>query len=353
MMKRLSAFSMSAFICALLLWIPGVSAQQDPAQETVLIGTKTADDMSIKLEIEPSKSMWMLMGDNWMERAPAAGEKYHFEVKSVDPISGTRISYTDITLSVINNTTGEKMEGELHPMWGGSGLHYAMNGPLPGDGQYTATIKVGPPAFVRGSTFRDRWMSSVTVEFPFTFEGGQVVSGPVIEEGAVSPVPSGKEKEFHILLGEQAVDDLIVEVELEDAASMQMLMGGSWMIREPAPGEIHFEVKLTDPGSNTRLPYTNVKLTVIDDESSEKTEADLHPMWGGSGLHYGANGQFPGSGPFTILVDLGQAEFARGPKDKDKWLQPVQVRFSYDPSATAVAPATWGQIKARSSFLPF
>jgi hypothetical protein len=60
-------------------------------------------------------------------------------------------------------------------MWGGSGLHYAANGALPGDGTYTATVVVSAPTFARDATKdRELWMRPVEAQFRFRLENGLV-----------------------------------------------------------------------------------------------------------------------------------------------------------------------------------
>lgn len=148
---------------------------KDPAKETVLIGVKEAGGMSIKLEIEPAQAMYMPMHGSWMEMKPEKGEIYHFEVKPEDPGSKTRLSYAVVKFRAVNTSNGKVVEKELHPMWGGSGLHYAGNGALPGDGAYTATVTVEPPTFARGPKNKDMWRNSTQVELRFTMRKGRVV----------------------------------------------------------------------------------------------------------------------------------------------------------------------------------
>lgn len=158
---------------------------KDPTKMTVLIGVQTVaagtpDEMRIMLELEPAKTMLMPSGAHGgmaMEMAPAPEQKYHFEVKPEDPKSKTRISYASVRFMAMNTDNGKKVEAELHPMWGGSGLHYAANGALPGDGSYTATVVVGPPTFSRDATKdRDRWMRPVEGKFRFRLEKDLVIT---------------------------------------------------------------------------------------------------------------------------------------------------------------------------------
>ncbi len=117
----------------------------------------------------------MLMGSpgKWQETGVFPGQSYHVEVKPIDPKSKTRISGADVTFEAVNKDTGKKVKGSLHPMWGGSGLHYAFNSGLAGDGTYEAWITVGVPAFARGLDDK-RWMEPATGKFHFKLAGGRL-----------------------------------------------------------------------------------------------------------------------------------------------------------------------------------
>ena len=151
------------------LKVKALSPAEDATQTTVLIGRNTADNMTVILELEPAKGMWMQMGKPpmWMEHPVAKGELFHVEVKPVDPGSRTRIAYADVKFSAVNRDNKKKVSGALQPMWGGSGLHYAYNSPLAGDGTYEATITVGVPAFGRDAKNKDLWSKPVTSKFHF------------------------------------------------------------------------------------------------------------------------------------------------------------------------------------------
>ena len=159
------------------LKVKALSPAEDATQTTVLIGRNTADNMTVILELEPAKGMWMQMGKPpmWMEHPVAKGEIFHVEVKPVDPGSKTHIAYADVKFSAVNRDNKKKVSGTLHPMWGGSGLHYAYNSPLAGDGVYEATVTVGVPTFARGAKNKDMWVKPVTSKFHFKLAGGKLV----------------------------------------------------------------------------------------------------------------------------------------------------------------------------------
>ncbi len=206
----LAAAVMAAVIAAGAAAAEGAEAQikvlaspKDPARETVLIGRALASDMIIQLELEPSKGMWMAMTasvqlemDNsrgrwvvlttppkWAGHAIKKGELYHVAVKPIDPRSKTRIPYAEVKFKAVNRDTGKRVEDRLHPMWGGSGLHYAFNSGLAGDGTYEATVTVGVPTFARDFKDKQRWMHPRAAKFHFKLAGGKLteVSEPKVK----------------------------------------------------------------------------------------------------------------------------------------------------------------------------
>ncbi len=145
------------------------------AEHGVLVGRASAGGMLIQMELERANGMWMLKGKpaNWMEMGVAPGQLYHVEVKPIDPKSKTRIPYAVVTFMAINKDTGKKVQGSLHAMWGGSGLHYAINSGLAGDGTYEAKVTVGVPTFARGMSDK-RWMEPITASFHFKLTDGKL-----------------------------------------------------------------------------------------------------------------------------------------------------------------------------------
>jgi Fe2+ transport protein len=152
-----------------------LSSAEDTATKTVLIGRNLTDNMLVTFEIEAAKSMWMKMGTKWTEHRVGKGELYHVEVKPVDPKSNTRIPNAEVAFSAVNRSNQKKVSGTLHPMWGGSGLHYAANSPLAGDGTYETTITIGVPNFGRAPADKELWIKPVSTRFHFKLTNGKIV----------------------------------------------------------------------------------------------------------------------------------------------------------------------------------
>ena len=154
-----------------------LAAPEDATQTTVLVGRASAGNMIVIFELEAAKAMWMQMGkpSKWVEHPVAKGEIFHVEVKPVDPKSKTRIAYAEVKFSAVNRDNKKRVSGTLHPMWGGSGLHYAANSPLAGDGRYETTITVGVPTFGRATADRNLWTQPVSATFHFKLTDGKLI----------------------------------------------------------------------------------------------------------------------------------------------------------------------------------
>jgi len=164
-----------------------LAAAEDATQKTVLVGRNVADNMIVIFELEAAKGMWLRMGTppKWTEHPVGKGEIFHVEVKPVDPGSNTRISYAEVRFSAVNRDNKKKVSGTLHPMWGGSGLHYAVNSPLAGDGTYEAMVTVGAPGFGRDAKNKELWTKPVSTRFHFKLAGGRLVE-------VTEPAPESK-----------------------------------------------------------------------------------------------------------------------------------------------------------------
>lgn len=152
-----------------------LAAAEDPTQKTILVGRAPVGGMVITFELEPAKTMWMKMGKRWTSHAPATGEVFHVEVKPVDSRSKTRIAYADVAFEAVNRDSKRTVNLTLHPMWGGSGLHYAANSALAGDGVYRATVTVKVPTFSRDIKDKELWMQPARANFHFKLVGGKLV----------------------------------------------------------------------------------------------------------------------------------------------------------------------------------
>jgi hypothetical protein len=202
-----------------------------------------------------------------------------------------------------------------------------MDGSPLEDGEYLATVTADTPQFMRGESNKHLWMDPISADFRFQIRKGKILSNSVVIERHVDPLPAGHDKDFHVVVGDDVFEGMGVKVEFEDAS--QMYMPNGMAMPAPDPDDIHLEVKLTDlvVNSNTRIPYSDVNITLDNGVDSPVTH-DLHAMWGGSGLHYGVNAVVA-PGTYDVTVDIGVPAFARSADDEFLYRPlPISATFS-------------------------
>lgn len=135
-----------------------------------------------------------------------------------------------------------------------------------------------------------------------------------------------------VLIGRVATGAMILQLELEGAEAMWMQMGSPpvWGTHTPSADErFHVEFKLTDPKSNTRIPYAKITFAAMNKENGKTMTLLLPPMWGKSGLHYSVNSPLLGDGAYAATVTVDVPTFERELKDKDLWSKPVSAKFHF------------------------
>ena len=135
-----------------------------------------------------------------------------------------------------------------------------------------------------------------------------------------------------VLIGRTRVEDMVIQLELEPAKAMPTVKGSPPKVTEHDVGEgelYHIKVTPIDPRSKTRIPYSNVTFQAFNKDNGREVKAELQPMWNHNGLHYAFNSGLGGDGVYESKVIVGVPTFARDPKDPDRWMQPVAVKFHF------------------------
>lgn len=99
----------------------------------------------------------------------------------------------------------------------------------------------------------------------------------------------------------------------------------------PSPSETHhLEVK-PETVEGYRLPYMKVTVEIIDKETNENKNMELHPMFGGN-FHYGVNVVLQPK-QYLLRFHLDAPTFARTHARENQWIQPIEAEFTFDASA--------------------
>lgn len=162
---------------------------------------------------------------------------------------------------------------------------------------------------------------------PVRFAVAALAAASVVVAGAASvraeAIRAGDE------IGVRTVGGMKIEAELEQPEAMQMLMGGSWMIQQPASGETHhFEVVLEDPRFGGRIPYAGVSARFVSQATKASFTKRLEPMYG-KNLHYGANVALAPGG-YRVTISVRPPALARVGEAVNRWLKPVSATFAFE-----------------------
>lgn len=252
----------------------------------IKVGEVVKEGMIIEVEAENAESMWMLMGDRSMDMMQE-GMTHHLMVKlMVDPALAAqqiRVSrHTESISSAQVTATVKDVNGKVvvaptqfYPMLSDSGFHYGRNLALPRAGDFTVSLDIQPPSFTRSNKQKERWITPITQEFSYRWDGNGI--------------------EDEVEIGEVvATDGMKIELETEHPETMLVRMGGQWMKMKPTATDTHhMEVKLEDTtitgDLHEKLHSAKVQLIVVNDVTGKEHTFNLHEMYGGSGYHYATN----------------------------------------------------------------
>ena len=148
---------------------------------------------------------------------------------------------------------------------------------------------------------------------------------------ATRVIPSDPTRET-VLIGRTRVEDMIIQLEIEPAKAMWVVTGSPAKPSEQAVEEgglYHVKVTPIDPRSKSRIPYASVKFEAANKDNGRVVDSELRPMWGSSGLHYAFNTQLEEDGTYETKVIVGVPTFARSPKYRGRWAQPVAAKFHF------------------------
>lgn len=132
--------------------------------------TPTVGDYRFGLMYAVPHVFWNLTGSTVQETPITDGDSLHLMATVWDPETGTVLPETDLSVELLED--GEFISQEvIYPMLSQQmGFHYGANFALPGDGIYTARLRVAGSSVRRTGAFAGRFErpGTVDIEFPFT-----------------------------------------------------------------------------------------------------------------------------------------------------------------------------------------
>ncbi|MGE0043301.1 MAG: iron transporter [Vicinamibacterales bacterium] len=132
-----------------------------------------AGEYLVGYAVEKAEGMYELRGGELQWTDPGAGNA-HIEVVVCDGADGRFVPCLDVTVTVAADA-GRVLGTHAQPLlWHPYLYHYGRNWTLPGDGAYTLTVHIEPPAFPRHDKVNGRrYAKAVDV----TFEGVRIETG--------------------------------------------------------------------------------------------------------------------------------------------------------------------------------
>lgn len=151
-------------------------------QQDDVSAQKEADDYLVSLACEKAEGMYMPDGPDslkWQE--PQPDQNLHVEIAVQDKLDKRFLPGLTVHVQLLDeqgNPVGD--EQELSYLWHPFLYHYGKDWTVPGDGKYTAKVRIDQPQFPRhDSKIGNRYTKPVEVEIgPVDVSTGQKPVGP-------------------------------------------------------------------------------------------------------------------------------------------------------------------------------
>jgi hypothetical protein len=120
---------------------------------------------------------------------------------------------------------------------------------------------------------------------------------------------------------------------------------------KPGPDETHhIEVK-PESAEGYRIPYMDVFVLIVDEQTKDEETFALHPMFSGN-FHYGVNVSLK-PGKYLLKFRLAPPSFVRGENRKAQWLERIDAEFPFDSSIKFEKSIRIGQTKTNDMRIIF
>lgn len=126
-----------------------------------------------------------------------------------------------------------------------------------------------------------------------------------VKEMVGEEADSGKLKE---------VDDYLIGYAVEHAEGMYEWQDGELVWHNPTDENAHIEIVVADKADGRFLPGLEVRVTLLDADGQEVGTHTQPFLWHPWLYHYGRNWKVPGSGTYSLRVDVQPPPYMRHDK---------------------------------------
>ena len=122
------------------------------------------EGMRIEIATMAPTSFHLFQGADSIVVEPKPEDSFHLMAVLADEVSGERIPYADLWVTILDSNDQIVFDERLWPMLSRAmGTHYGINVAMPSAGSYTIDVQLGPPQGARHPEYSDRWLSATTV----------------------------------------------------------------------------------------------------------------------------------------------------------------------------------------------
>lgn len=143
------------------------------AEEMGIYGIADDGEYAVGLSYTFPHRFWTVTGTETNRVVVEADDTMHLMVSVWDPET-EHILPTDISLEVLDNGSAVESIVPWPMLSQRMGFHYGDNIVLPGEGEYTARVRVGPIQSRRLGHFADRFETASTLEIPFEYSRSDI-----------------------------------------------------------------------------------------------------------------------------------------------------------------------------------
>lgn len=222
-----------------------------------------------------------------------------------------------------------------------------------GSGEYTVTVRVEPPEFLRTQETWNRWREPVEVSYAVDS------SGVLSKIQQRSGIPLGK------ITHEDSTDDQW-NLGSRHAGGMDVMLGymggrdlysihsnGMMGMHDADSGAFHYMVRIfedsTYSGGSFGMPIPLGDVTLLAISEADTFSYHLQPVMGGHGYRYEANTDVP-YGTYTLRLSVNPPDVYRTDETQNFWTTPDDIEFqSVHFDSTSVPTAIGNQTVVNTS----
>lgn len=214
--------------------------------------------------------------------------------------------------------------------------------PETGASEYTVTVRVEPPEFLRTEETWNRWKNPVEVSYAINSEGTftnnsslsldkRAHEDSTADQGYIGARHAGG---MDVMLGYGGGRDLY-----------SMHAGGMMDMHHPESGAHHYMVQIyndsTISGEHFAMPIPGVDVILLALSKTDTFTYQLNPVMGGHGYRYEANTELP-DGTYDLRLQVAPPDVYRTEETRDFWTIADDIEFHAFAFDSTYTPAQIG-----------